>query len=71
LTYARSDLGEVRTLLARVVREIHKNGGVSHSTFDESVTYFDERSVSQHGDDGPVNINTDSSDDADSSMSED
>ena len=74
LEYVRDELGEVRTLLGRCVRETHKEGRVSLSTLNESATYFDERSTSQHGDDGHVSIISDSSDDediADISMSED
>ena len=59
LEHTRGDLGRARILMSKVVSEFHNNGEVSRSTVDDIVDCIDSR------------WNTDSSDDADSSTSED
>ena len=58
LEHARGDLEDARILMSKVVSEIHKNGAVGHSTMNEIADCIDFR------------WDTDSSDDADSRMSE-
>ena len=59
LEHTRGDLGRARILMSKVVSEFHNNGEVSRSTVDNIVDCIDSR------------WNTDSSDDADTSTSED